>query len=50
MLREHFKDFSVDTVKKSWLNGYAYDFSADYNTIDTSNFIDIHKYLLKNMI
>ena len=34
-------------MKKTGLNGYIYDFSVDYNTIDTSNIIDIHKYLMK---
>ena len=26
---------------------YVYEFSVDYNTVDTSNIIDIHKYLMK---
>ena len=25
------KDFSVDNMKKTGLNGYVYDFSVDYN-------------------
>ena len=29
------------------LNGYVFEFSVEYNTIDTSNIIDIHKYLMK---
>ena len=29
------------------LNGYVFKFSVEYNTIDTSNIIDIHKYLMK---
>ena len=33
--------------KKTELNGYVYDFSVDYNFIDTSNIINIHKYLMK---
>ena len=33
--------------KKTGLNGYVYEFSVDYNIIDTSNIIDIHKYLMK---
>ena len=44
------KDFSVDNIKKTRLNGYVHDFSFDYNAIDTSNIINIHKYLMKNMI
>ena len=39
------KDVSVDNMKKTGLNRYVYDFSVDYDIIDTSNIIDIHKYL-----
>ena len=37
--------------KKTRSNGYAYEFSVDYDIIDTSNIIDIRKYLMitKNM-
>ena len=41
------KDFTAINMKKSGLNGYVYEFSADYNIIDTSNIINIHKYLMK---
>ena len=41
------KDFSVDRMKKTGLNGCAYDFSVHYNTIATNNVIDNHKYLMK---
>ena len=34
-------------MKKIGLNGYVYEFFVDYNIIDTSNIIDIHKYLMK---
>ena len=27
------KDFSVNNMKKTGLNGYVYDFSVDYNAI-----------------
>ena len=27
------KDFSVDNMKKTGLNGYAYDFRVDYDSI-----------------
>ena len=30
------KDFSVDNMKKTGLNGYVYDFSVDYNETFTS--------------
>ena len=33
--------------KKIWLHGYVYEFSVDYNIVDTSNIIDIHKSLMK---
>ena len=42
-------DFSVNKIKKTRLNGNVYDFSVDYNVIDTSNIIDIHKYLMKKI-
>ena len=41
------KDFSVNKTIKPGLNQYVYDFSVDYNIIDTSNIIDIQKYLMK---
>ena len=44
------KDFTVDNMKKTGLNGYVCDFSIDYNTVDVSDIVDIHKYLMKNMI
>ena len=39
-------DFSGDNMKKNRLNECVHDF----NVIDTSNIIDIHKYLTKNII
>ena len=44
------KDFSVDNMKKTELNGYVFVFFVHYNIIDASNIISIHKYLMKNMI
>ena len=47
------KDFTAINMKKkkkTRLNGYVYKFSVDYNIIDTSNIIDIHKYFMKNMV
>ena len=45
------KDFAANKTKKkqkkTGLNGYVYDFPADYNVIDNSNVINIHKYLIK---
>ena len=33
--------------KKTRLHGYVNKFFVDYNIIDTSNLINIHKYLMK---
>ena len=42
------RDFSANNMKKkTGLNGYVYDFSVDYRAFDTSNIINIHKYLMK---
>ena len=43
-------DFSANNMTKAGLNQNVYDFSVDYNVIDTSNIIDIHKHLIKKMI
>ena len=34
-------------MKKIGLNGYVYDFSADYDPIVVDNILDIHKYLME---
>ena len=41
------KDFSVDNMKKTGLNGYVYDFNADYDAIAVDDILDIHKCLMK---
>ena len=41
------KDFFIDNMKKTGLNGYVYDFSVDYNTIEVDDILDIHKYLME---
>ena len=41
------KDFSVDNIKQTGLNGYVYDFSVDYIAIAIADILDIHKYLMK---
>ena len=33
--------------KKTLLNACIYDFSVDYKTFDTSDIINIHKYLME---
>ena len=42
------KDWSVDNMKKTRLNGYVYDFSADYDAIAVDDILDIHNYVMKN--
>ena len=39
------KDFASNNLKSTGLNRYAYDFSVDYDSIDVSDIINIHKYL-----
>ena len=41
------KQSSANNMKKTRLNGFVYNFSIDYKTFDTSDIIDIHKYLMK---
>ena len=41
------KDWAVDNMKKTGLNGYVYDFSADYNVVTADDILDIHNYLMK---
>ena len=42
------KDCSVNNMKKTGLNGYFYDFDADFDAIAVDYKSDIHKYLMKN--
>ena len=37
------KEFSVDNMKKTGLNGYVYDFSVDYDTISVNDILITHK-------
>ena len=41
------KDFSVDNMKKTGLDGYVYDFSVDYDAVKTFDILNIHKYLIQ---
>ena len=34
-------------MKKTGLNRYVYDFSADYKAVDVVDIKNIHKYLMK---
>ena len=42
------KDWLVDNMKKTGLNGCVYDFGVDYDAILVADISDIHKYLTKN--
>lgn len=44
------KSFAPNNVKEMGLNGYVYDFSADYFSTDVDNMLDIHKYLMIKVI
>ena len=41
------KDFSVDNMKNTGLNGYIYDFSVDYDAIAVDDILNIRKYLIE---
>ena len=44
------RDCSVDNMKQTGLNGYAYDCSVDYDSIAVDDILNIHKYLMKKII
>ena len=41
------KDWSVDDMKKTGLNGYVYDFCIDYDATTVDDILNIHNYLMK---
>ena len=41
------KDWSVDDMKNTRLNGYVYDFSVDYDAIAVDDILDIDNYFMK---
>ena len=41
------KDWSLDNIKKTGLNGYVYDFNVDYDAIAIDDILDITNYLMK---
>ena len=41
------KDWSVDNMKNTGLNGHVYDFSVDYDAIAVADILDIDEYLMK---
>ena len=44
------KDVTIDNMEKIGLKGVAKFFSVDFSLIDTSDILDIHKYLMKKNI
>ena len=46
------KDWPVDNMKDTGLNGYVYDFRVDYDANAVDDVKDIYKYLMKknNMV
>ena len=43
------KYFSASNMVNTGFNGYIYDFSVDYNSINVDDIKGIHKYLMKKM-
>ena len=41
------KDFRLDNTNKTGPKGSVKVFSVDYNAIDNNDFLDIHRYLMK---
>ena len=41
------KDFTIDNIEKTGLQGYVNSFSIDYHIIDANDVLDINKYLMK---
>ena len=44
---KHFKNWSVDNMKRTGFTGYVYDFSVDYEAIAVDDIKNIHKYLME---
>ena len=41
------RNWTVDNMKKTGLNGYVYYFSVDYGATAVADILDIHNYLMK---
>ena len=41
------KDFTLDNMKKTGLKGFAKAFSVDYDPINTTDILDIRRFLMK---
>ena len=45
------KDFTIDNMKKkTGLKGSVILFSVDYRSISTNEILDVHKYLIKELV
>ena len=48
------KDFTIDNMKKNLSkmhqNLFVYDISIEHDTVGVSDILNIHKYLMKNML
>ena len=43
------KDWTIDNMKSTGLNGYIYDFIVDYDAIAVGDILDIYNYLMKKV-
>ena len=50
MSRNILKDFPVDNMEKTKLDGKVYEFFVNYNAIDIRHIVDINKYFMKKLI
>ena len=41
------KDFSVDNMEKTGINGYVYDIYVNYDNIAADDILDNHKYFME---
>ena len=41
------KDFTINNMKETGLKEFLKVFSVDFNSINTNDLLDIHKYLMK---
>ena len=41
------KEFSINSMKKTKLNGYVYDFTDDYDAVAVDDILGIHKYFME---
>ena len=41
------KDWPVDNMRKTGLNGYVYDLTVAYNATAVDDILDIHRYSMK---